>query len=48
MRHVGSCVTALAIGAMLAAPAFAGTIYNNLTPNNMIATATRPDTPRGV
>jgi hypothetical protein len=45
MRHVGSCVTALGIGAMLAAPAFADTIYNNLTPNNQIAVSTRPDFP---
>jgi hypothetical protein len=31
--------------AMLAAPASGATIYNNLTPNNLMATATRPDTP---
>src|SRR5712692_7110447 len=31
--------------AMLAAPAFGDTIYNNLTPNNQIAVATRPDSP---
>jgi hypothetical protein len=30
---------------MLAAPAFGDTIYNNLTPNNQIAVATRPETP---
>ena len=30
---------------MLAAPASADTIYNNLTPNNQIAIATRPDSP---
>jgi hypothetical protein len=28
---------------MLAAPALADTVYNNLTPNNMMAIATRPD-----
>jgi len=31
--------------AMLAAPAFGDTIYNNLTPNNLMAIATRPDSP---
>src|SRR5438094_5302589 len=31
--------------AMLAAPASGATIYNNLTPNNQIAIATRPDSP---
>ena len=30
---------------MLAAPASGATIYNNLTPNNLMAIATRPDTP---
>jgi hypothetical protein len=44
MRRGFSSVIALGIGTMLAAPAFASTIYNNLTPNNMIAIASRPDT----
>jgi hypothetical protein len=43
MRRVFSCVIALGMGAMLAAPALADSIlYNNLTPNNMMAIATRP------
>lgn len=39
-----SCVIALGMGGMLAAPALADPIiYNNLTPNNLMAVATRPD-----
>ena len=46
MRYGFSCVIALGAAAMLAAPALADTvIYNNLTPNNSMAIATRPDTP---
>jgi hypothetical protein len=30
---------------MLAAPAFGDTVYNNLTPNNLMAVATRPGSP---
>ena len=46
MRHVLSCAIALGMGAMLAVPALADTvIYNNLTPNNMIAVASRPGLP---
>ena len=30
---------------LLGTPAFADVVYNNLTPNNLMATATRPDTP---
>src|ERR1700732_104909 len=33
-----------ALLAMFAAPSFGAVIYNNLTPNNMIAVATRPAT----
>lgn len=33
---------AISVGAMLAAPAIAAPIYNNLTPNNMMAVASRP------
>ena len=46
MRYGFSCVIALGAAAMLAAPAFAAdtVIYNNLTPNNSIAIASRPDT----
>jgi hypothetical protein len=45
MRQGIVYLTKLGLGAMLAASAFGGTIYNNLTPNNLIAIATRPDTP---
>lgn len=46
MRLGFSCVIALGMGAMLAAPALADPIiYNNLTPNNLMAVATRPDSP---
>src|SRR5262249_41110707 len=31
----------------LATPAFADVVYNNLTPNNLMATAVRPDSPSG-
>ncbi len=34
-----------ALLAMFAMPAFSAVIYNNLTPNNLMAIATRPDTP---
>jgi hypothetical protein len=45
MRYGFSCVIALGAAAMLAAPALADTvIYNNLTPNNSMAIASRPDT----
>src|SRR5215471_8451368 len=44
MRYGFSCVIALGAAAMLAAPALADTvIYNDLTPNNMMAIATRPE-----
>lgn len=46
MRLRLSCVIALGVVAMLAGPAFGDTIiYNNLTPNNMMAIATRPSSP---
>jgi hypothetical protein len=38
-----SCVIALAIGSLLATPAFADVIYNNLFPTTGIGVATRPD-----
>ena len=45
MRRGFACVIALSIGTVLATtPAFASVIYNNLTPNNMMAIASRPDT----
>ena len=37
--------TVLSLGALLALPLAASTIYNNLTPNNQIAIASRPDAP---
>jgi hypothetical protein len=43
MRRRLSCVIALAIATFLATPAFAAVIYNNLTPNNLMAIASRPD-----
>src|SRR5262245_18746563 len=45
MRRGFSCAVALGIGMMLASPTFAASIYNNLTPNNQMALATRPDSP---
>jgi hypothetical protein len=38
-------VFAIGIGAMLATPAIAAPIYNNLTTNNMMGIASRPDVP---
>ena len=43
MRHSFAFLTALSLGGMLAASGFGDTIYNNLTPNNSIGIATRPD-----
>lgn len=43
MRYGVVCLVRLGLGAMLAASAFGGTIYNNLTPNNSMGIATRPD-----
>jgi hypothetical protein len=43
MRRRFSCVIALGMGAMLATPALADPMYNNLTPNNLMAIATRPE-----
>src|SRR5215813_12496011 len=44
LRQV-ACVATLCLAGPLAVPAIGAVIYNNLTPNNMIAIATRPDTP---
>src|SRR4051794_38472536 len=44
MQKVSSILFRLSAGCFLAAPAFAATIYNNLTPNNLMAVASRPDT----
>ena len=42
MQHKVNAVAAFCLG-VLAAPAIGSTIYNNLTPNNSMAIATRPD-----
>jgi hypothetical protein len=42
MRNVFACVTFLGLGAIFVAPASAAVIYNNLTPNNQMAIASRP------
>jgi hypothetical protein len=47
MRNRFSYVIALGLGGMLATSASAATVYNNLTPNNLMAIATRPDSPGG-
>src|SRR5262245_47318686 len=44
MRHAFACGTLLALGALQAVPASADVIYNNLTPNNQMAIASRTDT----
>ena len=44
MSRVLPLITTLGLGSLLAASAIGATIYNNLTPNNMIAVAARPDT----
>jgi hypothetical protein len=45
MRYGFSCVIPQGAAAMVAAPALVDTvIYNNLTPNNSRAIASRPDT----
>ena len=38
-------VTGLGLAMLLATPALGAPIYNNLTPNNLMAVATRPDSP---
>jgi hypothetical protein len=45
MRHASVCVAALSLSFLLSLPIAGATIYNNLTPNNQIAIATRPDAP---
>ena len=41
MRNGFACLSVLGIGAMLTLPAIAGTVYNNLTPINLIGVASR-------
>jgi hypothetical protein len=43
MRQLGGLLAALGLTALLTLPASADVIYNNLTPNNLIGIATRPD-----
>jgi hypothetical protein len=43
MRSRISCLIALAFGGMFVTSTFGATVYNNLTPNNQMAIATRPD-----
>jgi hypothetical protein len=43
VRYTLACIIALGASALLATPASAGTLYNNLTPNNQMAMATRTD-----
>jgi hypothetical protein len=45
MQNVFACAMFLGLGAIFVAPASADVIYNNLTPNNMMAMASRPDSP---
>jgi hypothetical protein len=44
MRHGVTLLAVVCLAAILAAPAPAATIYNNLTPNDQMAIATRTDT----
>jgi len=43
VRYTLACITALGASALFAIPASAGTLYNNLTPNNQMAMASRTD-----
>ena len=45
MRQAYIYVAALSLSSLLSLPIAGATIYNNLTPNNQIAIATRPDAP---
>jgi hypothetical protein len=45
MRYRVALIAALGLSGILGGTAFGGVLYNNLTPNNMIAIATRPDLP---
>jgi PEP-CTERM motif len=44
MLHRSAAATIVSVVMLLGTPAFADVIYNNLTPNNLMATAVRPDT----
>jgi hypothetical protein len=43
-KHSFACITVLAAGALFSTPATGAVIYNNLTPNNQMAVATRAET----
>ena len=45
MLRRSAAATIVSLVMLLGTPAFADVIYNNLTPNNMMATAVRPDSP---
>src|SRR5215510_12208519 len=45
VRHGLQWASALGLIVLVAAPATGAVIYNNLTPNNLMAIAARPDTP---
>lgn len=47
MQRRFAWLAAVVVAGMLAAPASGATIFANLTPNNMMAVASRPDTPSG-
>jgi hypothetical protein len=47
LKHTLACITALGAGAIFTLPAAGGTLYNNLTPNNQMAIASRPDNGAG-
>src|SRR5262252_9400203 len=44
MLRRSAAATIASLVVLLVTPAFADVVYNNLTPNNLMATATRPDT----
>jgi hypothetical protein len=44
MGNRGLIFAAFGVNAMLVAPVFGATLYSNLTPNNLMAIASRPDT----
>jgi hypothetical protein len=45
MLQRSAAATIISLVMLVGTPAFADVIYSNLTPNNMMATATRPDSP---
>jgi hypothetical protein len=47
MQYGPKSLLAVGLGTMLVSSALGASIYNNLTPNNLMATATRPDSSSG-